>query len=290
MMSELTYKDDFSGPRERASINRLLRDVFDVDVSPLEELNLWDPTYRAFAYLDHAGHCVANAAAFRLPLIINGERITAMGIQSVATRPLWRRRGLSHDLLERALRWCDENGPLTFLMTLIPAFYEPMGFRIMPQHAYAGAVPAVLSSQRSRRRLDLNTSGDRQLLARLLCHRAPVSAHFAVDGLPGAFVLNVLDESEFAVWHLPALDAVVVTAERPGGTICIVDVVADRIPSLAEVVGSFGVSPTRAEIHFPPDLLEWDGAPIQSDTSTVLMVRGDPGPLEPFRLPDTAAF
>src|SRR4051794_41713381 len=100
MAPELTYRDDFSSPRDRAAVYRLLRDVFDVDVSPLEEMDLWDPTYRAFSYLDEAGCCVANAATFTLPLIVNSRPMAAMGIQSVATRPSWRRRGLSHDLLE----------------------------------------------------------------------------------------------------------------------------------------------------------------------------------------------
>jgi len=47
MAPELTYRDDFSSPRDRATVYALLRDVFDVDVSLLEEMDLWDPTYRA---------------------------------------------------------------------------------------------------------------------------------------------------------------------------------------------------------------------------------------------------
>jgi GNAT superfamily N-acetyltransferase len=129
MALELTYRDDFSGPRDRAAVCRLLRDLFAVGVAPLEEMNLWDPTYRAFSYLDEAGCCVANRATFTLPLIVNSRPVAAMGIQSVATLPSWRRRGLSHDLLERALRWCDANTPLTFLMTSIPGFYEPWASR-----------------------------------------------------------------------------------------------------------------------------------------------------------------
>ena len=73
MAPGLTYRDDFSGPQDRAAVHRLLRDVFDVDVSPLEEMDLWDPTYRTFSYLDEAGCCVANAATFTLPLIVIGD-------------------------------------------------------------------------------------------------------------------------------------------------------------------------------------------------------------------------
>jgi predicted N-acetyltransferase YhbS len=287
---ELTYRDDFSDPQDRAEVHKLLRDVFDVDVSPLGEMDLWDPTYRAFSYLDEAGCCVANAATFILPLIINDRPVNAMGIQSVATRPSWRNRGLSHDLLERALRWCDANAQITFLMTSIPGFYEPIGFRTVPQFAYVGDAPATFPPVPLCRRLNLGAGEDRRLLAQLLRRRTPVSARFAVDGLPGAFVLNLLDQTELAVWHMVARDAVVVTAERPDGTLCIVDVSAPRMPELAEVAAALGVRPKQVEVHFPPDRLGWDGTAIPAKTSTVLMVRGDPGHLEPFMIPETAAF
>jgi predicted N-acetyltransferase YhbS len=287
---ELIYRDDFSDPQDRAEVYKLLRDVFDVDVSPLEEMDLWDPTYRAFSYLDETGRCVANAATFTLPLVVNGRSLNAMGIQSVATRPSWRRRGLSHDLLERALRWYDANAQITFLMTSIPGFYEPMGFRTVPQFVYVGDAPAAFPPAPRCRRLNLNADADRRLLVQILRRRAPVSARFAVDGLPGACVLNLLDRTEFAVWHMAARDAVVVTAERADGTLCVVDVAASQMPELAEVVAALGVRPKRVEVHFPPDRLGWDGTAVPFETSTVLMMRGELGYLEPFMIPETAAF
>ncbi len=274
----------------RAEVYKLLRDVFKFDVSPLEEIGLWDPTYRAFSYLDQSGCCVANASTCILPLIINDQPVKAMGIQSVATRPSWRRRGLSHNLLERALRWCDANAQITFLMTSIPGFYEPMGFRTVPQFAYVGDAPAIFPPTPLCRRLNLEASEDRRLLAQLLRRRTPVSARFAVDGPPGHFVLNLLDQTELAVWHMAARDAVVVTAERPDNTLCIIDFWASKMPELAEVVAALGLQPQRVEVHFPPDRLGWNGTAIPAETSTALMVRGDPGPLEPFMIPETAAF
>lgn len=286
----LTYRDDFSGPHDRAEVARLLRDIFDLDVSPLDELDLRDPTYRAFSYLDDAGTCIANAATFKLMLVVNGRSVNAMGIQSVATRSSWRHRGLSQDLLQRALRWCDAHARLTFLMTAIPGFYAPMGFTTVPQFAYVGDAPSVPPNRPQCRRLDLSSAEDRRLLAQLLRRRSPVSARFAVDGAPGAFVLNLLDQTELAAWHLAAHDAVVVTRERPDGTVCIVDVAAPRIPALAEVLAALGAQPKRVKIHFPPDLLDWVGTAVPAETSTALMLRGDPGPLPPFMIPETAAF
>ena len=289
-VAELTYRDGLSGPPDRRALHRLLLDVFDLDLAPIEERGLTDPTYRAFAYLDGTGCCVANAATFTLKLIVGGKPVNAMGIQSVATRPAWRRRGLSHDLLERALQWCDTSARLGFLMTSIPGFYQPMGFRIVPQFADVGSAPAAAPRALGCRRLNLDAGEDRRLLAQVLRQRVPVSARFAVDGLPGAFVLNLFARPELSAWYMEPRQAVVVTAERSDGALCIVDVAAADMPALKDVVAAFGDQPKRVEVHFPPDRLAWHGTATPAQTSTVLMVRGDPGPLEPFMIPATASF
>ncbi len=286
----LTFRDGLSSPAERRALHLLLLDVFGLDVSPIEEFGLADPTYRAFCYLDRTGCIVANAATFTLPLIIGGKPVNAMGIQSVATRPEWRRRGLSHDLLQRALQWCDTNARLTFLMTSIPRFYEAMGFRAVPQFAYVGSAPAASPHASSCRRLDLYADEDRRLLLRVLRHRVPVSARFAVDGSPGSIVLNLLDRTELSAWYIEPRQAVVVTAERSDGVLCIVDVAASDMPALEDLVAAFGGQPKQVEVHFPPDRLAWHGTAVPAQSSTVLMVRGDLEPLEPFMIPETAAF
>jgi len=287
---DLTYRDELSGPTDRRAVHHLLRDIFGVDVSPVAEFGLADPTYRAFSYLDGAGCCVANAATFTLKLIIGGRQVNAMGIQSVATRPEWRRRGLSHDLLERALRWCDSNARLTFLYTAIPRFYEPIGFRIVPQFAFVGAAPDIRSCVASCRRLNLHADEDRRLLVQAVRHRVPVSQRFAVQDLPGAFALNLFDQTELAAWYIEPTQAIVVTAERSDGTLCIDDVAAAEMPTLAELAAAFGGQPRQVEVHFPPDRLRWVGTATPAQTSTVLMVRGDLELGEPFMLPATAAF
>ena len=259
-----------------------------MDVSPIERFGFSDPTYRAFSYLDAAGCCIANAAIFSLPLIIDGQAVAAMGVQSVATRPAWRRQGLSHDLLARALAWCDAHPKLTFLMTGIPQFYEPLGFRIVPQFAFTGRASAA--SAVKARRLDLAVDADCSLLATTLRGRTPVSTRFAVDGAAGAFILSLCESPSLSAWYLDAHQAVVVTLQRPGGVLAIVDVAAARMPSLAQIVSALGTSPGQVEIHFPPDRLGWTGTAVPAPVATSLMVRGALPPVGPFMLPQTAAF
>ena len=286
---DLVYRDDFSGSRDRAEVSRLLQDTFGLDLAPLDELGLGDPSYRAFSYFDAAGSCVANAATFVLPLVVGGRRVNAIGVQSVATRPAHRGRGLSRRLLGHALRWCDANADLVFLMTSIPGFYEPLGFRTVPQFAYVG-VPPPTQLAAPGRLLDLGLGDDRRLLAELLRRRSPVSAHFAVVGAAGDVVLNLMGEPELCAWHLPAHDAVVVTRQMQDDTFCLVDIVAAEMPELAQILASLDVQPRRVEVHFPSDRLAWSGSAALAETRTILMVRGNAGPLPPFMLPETAGF
>ena len=71
---------------------------------------------------------------------------------------------------------------------------------------------------------------------------------------------------------------------------CIVDVAAPEMPTMADMLAALGAAPMRLEVHFPRDWLDWTGVAAAAEMPTVLMVRGDPGQLEPFMFPETAAF
>jgi hypothetical protein len=104
------------------------------------------------------------------------------------------------------------------------------------------------------------------------------------------FVLNVLNDSGLVLSYMRARHAIIVTTEKPGGTFCLVDVVAVDIPPLCEIIAALGVQPLQIEILFPPDKLAWTGAPVPASNSTVLTVRGEFTMAEPIGLPPTAAF
>ncbi|SNB78657.1 Predicted N-acetyltransferase YhbS [Arboricoccus pini] len=287
--TKLTYREGHPNRPDRASIGRLLCEVFGLDLDILEELDLREPTYRAFTYHDVTGDCIASAAAFVLPLIVDGRRVPAVGVQSVATRPDWRGQGLSHSLLDRLLRWCDERRCLVFLMTSIPGFYEPMGFRILPQHFFCGEGPAVLPASAMARRLDLGLRLDRQLIATIARRRQPVSRVFALSGMAGAFVLNLHHDSDLEVWHLASHDAIIVIRHE-GNALHIVDVVATGIPSLATILAALGLPQSQIVVHFPPDQLGWQGSATLATPPLVLMVRGDLNLPGPVMIPSTLGF
>ncbi|MEI4872725.1 GNAT family N-acetyltransferase, partial [Klebsiella pneumoniae] len=84
---------------------RLVADIFGVDVTPLDRLG-HDPSVVSFGWWS-AGVLVATVSLYQQSLVLMGEPVAAFGVQSVATRPEWRRRGLFRDLMTRALVYAD---------------------------------------------------------------------------------------------------------------------------------------------------------------------------------------
>ena len=281
--------------RDRAAVDRLVLDVFGVDVGPIAAQGLSDPTHQSFCFLDNRGELVANAAVFALTLMVGGAVVDAIGIQSVATRPAWRRRGVARALLRHVLEWCDDQGRPVLLMTDIPAFYAPLGFVSHRQTAFRGPAPRpahTVQSARtvhSARRLDLTRPDDLAVVVARLRDRVAVSAQFAVLGGPGAFLLALLGPGRLESWWIAGLDCLVVTQPCDAGGLCLVDVAAAAIPALDFILGALGLTPAWVETRFPPDRLGWAGACCPVDALT-LMVRGVLPMPDALLLPETAWF
>jgi GNAT superfamily N-acetyltransferase len=287
----ITYRDHSrQSAADSVAVANLMRDIFGLNLEPLDIFDLHDPTYRPLSYFDDTGTCLANVSTVALPMIVCGKRTHAVGICSVATRPNWRRRGLSHDLMDRALAWCDGQSDLVLLRTAIPDFYAPFGFRPIAQHSFVGPASGKRGTGATRP-LAWHEKADRQLLRRLLLARASVSDRVGIFGLAGMFVLNAESKRALQLYYLTGLNAVAVVDLGNAGQPRIVDIVTEVIPSLAEILGALDLAPGNIEVCFAPDKLSWDGTPSPLTTSVVLMARGSfAAEGLAFMLPPTAAF
>lgn len=59
------------------------------------------------------------------------------------------------------------------------------------------------------------------------------------------------------------------------GVFSLLDVAARSLPSLSSIVGGLGIEATRIDVFFPPDRLDWNGAPRLYHGPCRLMIRGD---------------
>lgn len=269
--TDLEFRFDFAGtPRGRAELARLIRDEFDLDVTPLDRLG-HDPSLVAFGWW--AGdELVADVSLVRRPLWLAGEPAEALGVQSVTVRPAWRDRGLFRDLMTRALAWAEGHAGRLLLYTETPALYRRFGFRPVAEHVFAGPL-APGGARPNHRRLSLDDDADVALIRDLFARRTPVSRLCAVCDHPALFFLKAIESPEIALVHLPELDAVVAIEDEEPEVLTLLDVVAPEIPPLAAIAAALGARAARARVHVTPDRLAWTAAAIASD-DTGLMVRG----------------
>jgi len=226
---------------------------------------------------------LAHVGVLEMNLVVAGRPMRVGGIHAVATDPDHRRRGHCRALLEEALAWCDERYGTLLLTTGEPGIYERFGFRVVPEHRFAGKRGG--SGGSGLRLLDRASGADGELLLRLLDARVPVSERL---GMVRDRAIFLFDTATWPLRYAEDLDAVVAYSAKEG-TLRLYDVVAERMPTLDAVLARIAEPFDRIEVYFAPDRigaadLEPEPHPLGPDDH--LMIRG-PWPLEhePAMLP-----
>jgi len=287
--------DTLADPMKRLAWVDLLRDIFGVDFAAFSKLDIWPEGYRGFSYLD--GDVIAANISFNpLPLRMAGRDVVAGQLQGVATRPAYRRCGLFHDLMEKVLAFADTRCEFLLLYTETPALYQPFGFRLLPEHSFAGQLQAGSFGPdgRNARTLSMRLPEDIALVRRLYRTRCPVSDEFGLIDNEGVFFSNLLRSPSFRLSYLPRIEAVVVWDQAgAGGRSRLLDIVAAEMPPSGILAAALGLPTPDAEIDvlFPPDRLtgQFSAMPLRHEDGDLLMVRGPFGlEQKPFMLPLTA--
>jgi hypothetical protein len=95
--------------------------------------------------------------------------------------------------------------------------------------------------------------------------RQPVSAHFSIAGHQTEFLLNACFDADIRLSHLPGADAIVAW-KMDQQALHLLDVVAARVPPLADIVGALRVGAAECIVSFPPDRLDWPLTQKQAHT------------------------
>ena len=269
----------------RAKVHDIIEVTFGLDLQTLTTFDFHDPGFTPFSWFDEAGSCVANAAVYPMPMTLESRRIEALAFQSVATRPDWRLQGLFHDLVTRALNWCDARTDFVILKTDTPSLYHRFGFKTRPQSRFR-AKTAGTTPDRSSETRALDIRGDAELVKRLFRDRAPVSNRLALLDRGTVFFLEVALDPGFSLRYLPAFDAMMVTCKAADGTLQIDNIVGRDIPPLSALLGALGEIPEIIEFGFPPDRIDVDAEVAPLEQIAQIMTRGpflQDG--APFRVP-----
>lgn len=279
-MNPLDFRSDYAHSSEGLSeLTRLIYDVFEVDVSPLDRLG-HDPSVVAFGWWFN-NELVANVSLYKRSLWLLGEQVTAFGVQSVAVRPEWRGKGLFRDLMGRALSYADARVDLIILATDTPSLYKPFGFRQIKETTFSARL-VQRQTLPNYRVLSLGEDKDVALLREIFSRRAPTSLVASACDHSALFMLKAATTSEIELLHLLDLDAVVAVIGRDGPSMTLLDIVAQSISSLEEIVSALGYAGEEVNVHLTPDRLSW--APEkQIPVDNGYMIRG-------FFAPEARAF
>lgn len=210
----------------------------------------WESVSTPFVAYD-GERVVAHVGLMPLPLLVAGQWLEAGAVHAVATHPARRRAGLYRALLTELLAFAAGRHETLVLTTSHPEYFEPFGFRVVPESVFRARVAAGARGGTTRL-LDLPGSGaDRELMHRLLDRRQPLSGVLGVGPERASWAFY---EFRSAVRYLPGLDVAVV-AERRGERLVLFDVVGPRVPSLSELLEHLGEDCAEVVACFAPDRL-----------------------------------
>jgi len=293
-MNNLHFDHSYcDNPLKREALIVLFETVFGISSDFLlrfYERGYWDPTYRPFSFFE-GDMVVANVSMFDMPLVINGMNVKAAGIQSVMTHPSYRGKGLIRKLFVEIFSRYDQQYPLFFLYTQIPAMYQKFGFRILSQCHFICENVKKMGKTNSLVELDMHNEKDADLVRKMFEKRTPVSHVFGFRHHQSPFFFQVLSgDMKAKVAYAPTLEVVLVY-DRSNTTLHLYDIIGSRIPSLHVIASCFDFDISKVEIHFSPDLLETSEVKIVISPNQRLMVRGGlPTGKYHFAIPSIAEF
>jgi hypothetical protein len=187
--------------------------------------------------------------------------------------------------MEDVLAHCDARFPTMTLCTEHAEYYEPFGFRVIPEHRFRARVEPQ-SGRAGFRSLDLTRESELDLLDRLLAARTPVSDTLGVVRDQDVFKFNLEPE---ALHYCEELDLLAVM-RRNERELQLDDLVGSELPKLADLLARIAEPVEEVIFHFRPDRLAVEARPERFRwDNDVLMVRG-PFPLDPVDADPAAGF
>jgi predicted N-acetyltransferase YhbS len=276
-MSQYKFKRSFS--EDTTLIDRLfeLLEIAFPGISSLaasiQEIGVsWETASTPFVWIE-GEKTIAHVGVLEIPLVVMGKLSTVGGIHAVCTHPEFRRRGHYRQIMTEVISYCDDRYQTLILTTSQPELYTPFGFRVVPEHAFT-AKPTSTAKINKFRILDLQNSGDKELLHRLLEARRSVSQIVGVVQEKAAWCFY---EATNPLYYAEDLDAIA-CLEVENNRLKLFDVVSPQVPNLAAIVESIDGQIDEVEIYFSPDRLqvvEYQTHPHIFEGDSFLMVRGD---------------
>lgn len=245
----------------------------------------WSPDYRAFAILD-GERIVANVSVQRMDLIVKGEARVGWQLGAVGVVPDYRGRGLQRTLMEDVLAQMPANDVvLLFANEDVLDFYPLFGFRRVPESLYC-AEHSVAPGPGPLRRLSVESTDDRKLLARVAASALPVTERFGARNY-GGVLLWYWAKFHVDDFYYHEQDDAIVVAEQDMEVLRILDVLAAHPIDLKSYLPQLVTEPVaHIEFGFTPERIWPSANPECEYLESPLFIRGEVElPSTPFKFP-----
>lgn len=250
-----SFKEDYwDDPQLKNEFIGFLKQIFGLDLTLWNDMGYWDRLYRPFSFFD-GDRLVSNVCIYSMDMMVMGKRSKVAQVSAVGTLPEYQRRGLSTQLIERAMEWAEADHEFFYLFADENAypFYKKCGFRIVsefkPRIAVSGkaATPGAV-------KLDISKPDDLELIERFAKKRSPVSNQLGVlnDKLLMFWCVYFLSD---CIYHIPDLDIVLIY-RRNNGLLTISEIIGRELPNFADIYPCISDASDRsAEYLFMTDKL-----------------------------------
>ena len=215
----------------------------------------WDDCSTPFV-CEEKGQIVAHVGLLDMSYVIEGERHQLGGVHGVCTLESERRKGHFRRIMEELLEFCQGRFETLELATENPEYYQPFGFRVIPEHRFVTSVSSP-GGGKGFRPIDATRRSDIELLDRLLRARTPVSHRVGVVDELDVFKFSQGTEG---LHYSEALDCFAVF-ELSTTRLVLSDVVARKLPSLEELLCQLAEPVEEVEFRFSPDRFAVDARP-----------------------------
>ncbi len=231
--------------------------------------SLWEQCSTPFVY-EKDGQVISHVGLLEMPYVIKGERHRLGGVHGVCTLQSERRQGHFRRIMEELLEFCDGRFETLELCTEKPEYYEPFGFRIIPERRFVAKVASEGGGD-GFRAFDPSRNGEIGRLDCMLTERTPVSELVGVFDEHDVFKFSQGADALYYSEELDCFAAFTLSDSR----LTLFDVVARKLPSLDALLSQLAPAIGTVEFHFSPDRFDVNARPepFQSD-GDYYMVRG----------------
>ena len=232
--------------------------------------SLWEDCSIPFV-VEKDGQIISHVGLLDMSYVIKGERHQLGGVHGVCTLESERRQDHFRRIMEELLGFCEGRFATLELGTENPEYYEPFGFRVVPEHRFVARV-ASSGGGDGFRPFDATRKRDLELLDRLLGERTAVSNLVGVVDEHDVFKFS---QGTRGLHYSEQLECFAVFEVR-GTRLVLSDVVARELPSIETLLSQLAPALSEVEFHFSPDRFDVDARPQPFRTTPTATWRAGP--------------